>query len=673
MENSDCCKNSKRGEIATLLIIASLVVIGVSTIASTFLSKGRQTTSSRASGESTACTLNAAGSPCYQKSDGDVCAQDGKEGNCKKYSGLCYCENLHEPTQCGINNTGTCNGFTDCANCPNGAINCVGSICKNNDVAQCGIGGTERCSITSQCLNCPNGATSCIGEKCVNPDIPSVTPGSSISCTNPGYCSETGGCPNGYQCTVYYTCFQTTACGQVASPTPGSANTCEQTAGQSCLGSAGSCSSAGGGAGSGTCDGSGGYPYCCKWGTGGGSTCEQTSGQSCVSSSSVCSSNNGSQGSGTCNGGAGYPYCCKWGSQTPSATPTPGGSCSYDCVKNGTSGCPAGKKACNQTTRCCVAPSSTPGQTVSNTPTPTTPTRGTCKAENSACNINDPDACGAGCQELGCAYVGTETKCVRDTGVGPCEVDKCNAAKQCQTVHVGIKGGCTPTADNDCCPANQCSWDPTEKDCNQPPPNPGNTTISAPSVVEFVEDGIKDRNRAKAAITLSKNEFGAKIVCSQPTITPENTGAKCYEDPYGRFTPCDDPQSCSGTILAKNAGTCNIYFHCINIQNSADVSSSKTITIKAVKPTSTPPSAKKPSPTKKVNPECMKKELGDANCDEAINSEDYIIWGQDYIGEGQGSDNSESSSEKSTRKADFNKDKEVNLIDFEIWRRHIGE
>src|SRR3989338_3566616 len=57
MDNSDCCKrgpaprspahSGRSGEIATLLVIASLIVIGVSTIASNFLSR-KQTTSSSA-------------------------------------------------------------------------------------------------------------------------------------------------------------------------------------------------------------------------------------------------------------------------------------------------------------------------------------------------------------------------------------------------------------------------------------------------------------------------------------------------------------------------------------------------------------------------------------------------------------------------------------------------
>ena len=79
MDNSDCCKrgpaprspdhSGRSGEIATLLVIASLIVIGVSTIASTFLSR-KQTTSSSAKVKKTQGVL-----------DGVLCVRE--DFNCK--------------------------------------------------------------------------------------------------------------------------------------------------------------------------------------------------------------------------------------------------------------------------------------------------------------------------------------------------------------------------------------------------------------------------------------------------------------------------------------------------------------------------------------------------------------------------------------------------------------
>ncbi len=56
--------------------------------------------------------------------------------------------------------------------------------------------------------------------------------------------------------------------------------------------------------------------------------------------------------------------------------------------------------------------------------------------------------------------------------------------------------------------------------------------------------------------------------------------------------------------------------------------------------------------------QCPKKSIGDANCDDYINSKDYDMW------------KSEFTRTINTKDADFNADQEVTLQDFEIWRRN---
>ncbi len=78
-------------------------------------------------------------------------------------------------------------------------------------------------------------------------------------------------------------------------------------------------------------------------------------------------------------------------------------------------------------------------------------------------------------------------------------------------------------------------------------------------------------------------------------------------------------------------------------------------------PIPTPTPTRTPTPT----PSCPKKPQGDADCNGSINETDYTIWKCEFLGNGT------CSSPQSTRKADFNLDNKVNLVDFEIWRRSV--
>jgi len=60
---------------------------------------------------------------------------------------------------------------------------------------------------------------------------------------------------------------------------------------------------------------------------------------------------------------------------------------------------------------------------------------------------------------------------------------------------------------------------------------------------------------------------------------------------------------------------------------------------------------------------CNNKSSGDANCDENINDTDYTIWKCEFLGQGVCRNPS------SNKTADFNNDKRVDLVDFEIWRK----
>lgn len=65
-----------------------------------------------------------------------------------------------------------------------------------------------------------------------------------------------------------------------------------------------------------------------------------------------------------------------------------------------------------------------------------------------------------------------------------------------------------------------------------------------------------------------------------------------------------------------------------------------------------------------TSPNCPKKTQGDANCDGIINNQDYLRWKCEFTGVGE-------ECLVPGIQADFNQDKKVDLIDFEILRRGI--
>ncbi len=83
---------------------------------------------------------------------------------------------------------------------------------------------------------------------------------------------------------------------------------------------------------------------------------------------------------------------------------------------------------------------------------------------------------------------------------------------------------------------------------------------------------------------------------------------------------------------------------------SASPSLSPTLT-----PTATVPPL--PSPTKTPTPGACAKSNGDANCDGQVNLTDFEIWRKEFTGA------------LTTKTADFDSSGQVNLTDFEIWRR----
>ncbi len=54
---------------------------------------------------------------------------------------------------------------------------------------------------------------------------------------------------------------------------------------------------------------------------------------------------------------------------------------------------------------------------------------------------------------------------------------------------------------------------------------------------------------------------------------------------------------------------------------------------------------------------CALQRMGDALCDGRIDSADFEQWRNEYF------------AALATKKADFNKDDKVNLVDFEVWRK----
>lgn len=82
-----------------------------------------------------------------------------------------------------------------------------------------------------------------------------------------------------------------------------------------------------------------------------------------------------------------------------------------------------------------------------------------------------------------------------------------------------------------------------------------------------------------------------------------------------------------------------------------------------------------PIPT--VDPQCPKKPLGDANCDQAIDMKDYAIWKCEFLGNNvcSASDLLPPGTISSSGWANFNFqsfDASVNLVDFEIWRKNTA-
>ncbi len=58
---------------------------------------------------------------------------------------------------------------------------------------------------------------------------------------------------------------------------------------------------------------------------------------------------------------------------------------------------------------------------------------------------------------------------------------------------------------------------------------------------------------------------------------------------------------------------------------------------------------------------CPDKKLGDANCDNQIDDEDFLIWKDEYV------------RKKSSKTADFDHDQHVAVRDFEIWRQNFRQ
>jgi len=97
---------------------------------------------------------------------------------------------------------------------------------------------------------------------------------------------------------------------------------------------------------------------------------------------------------------------------------------------------------------------------------------------------------------------------------------------------------------------------------------------------------------------------------------------------------------------------------------SDDGSSSSTPT-----PTRTPTPSPTGNQTTGSPANCAKKSQGDANCDGNINNVDYNIWKCEFLNQGQCSDTS-IISHTTNKSADFNLDKKVDLVDFEIGRHN---
>lgn len=793
MENSDCCKNSKRdlsrgkvGEIATLLIIASLVVIGVSTIASTFLSKGRNTTSSRA----------AAGDSYFY----------------------------------------TCNY---CPYGPNGAISpCAPEACDPGDLDT----GTYTETVEPQqlCYGAgSSGGAMAYSTKnvrhCIEVAQPSATPtpGSNITCTNPGYCSEVGGCPNGYQCTVYYTCFQTSACGQVASPTPGS--------GSKIL----------------CCNSSGSKVACLDFPNDncpGGSTPYEASNCffSCPNSAPTATPTPASQmpcyynASGNLVNVGSCGFTCSSGGldcQTvgcagscpgtyggaPTATPTPAISgnhvkclygssgqnvgMTYYCSGNGSEDQGCDTESCLNISCGGTCPSSnsnptpTPTRPVvasTSTPTPTPiPTGKTCPgwgkacSQTKACQDADTNDCGLECcttdscgvakgtciilggepppNKLACknnACVGVydplcdaegnpnNTHCMdkcgpnaagnADCGAGGYQGNECicKAAPQCNT------GGATNCSPDWSCIENLANKSAVNKcyagsgQYSEDMGSPASATLSKSGENAVFTGSASDYysatwkflwTKTNQACTAQIKAFSMKsgqwnLASSQNISTTSCKNSACtlganwqgqgvsdrvlvnlggytndqtdcafnisqvklrhnYVPPrngtvYGKVY-VDENNDCKKqskeTLTVKNA---NIRSTNSALNTFTDKSGSYsivaaegkyTLIVDATKGYSYQCGGQQVSVTgnkqvmrdfmlkKKMSQSetelgtCPKKPQGDTNCDDVINETDYNIWVQEYTGQ------------ETTQNADFNRDGRVDLIDYEIWRRHIGE
>lgn len=275
-------------------------------------------------------------------------------------------------------------------------------------------------------------------------------------------------------------------------------------------------------------------------------------------------------GKGNCNDTWIYPTNTPIPSNTPipptnPPTPTSPPGCTFNCG-NGTCCKTKGESCSNCAADCGTCP--TIPITVTDTPVPTSPP--SCIGEGGNCLNNQQGCCGA----LECnttEFTGGYGTCMYLSGQGGCDKDVCRD-NVCRTVYYN------PGA-NGCDQPSKCTYD---SDCNQPPPPSSSCIIYGPSAITIGSDG-----KAYGGFTMTKDQSGGAIHCTQPTVAPQNTGAKCSEYNYGLFTDCFDGDSCSGTIVARDDGNCTISFSCEN----GVYQCSKTFDV--LRPTNTPT----PTPT----------------------------------------------------------------------------
>lgn len=178
----------------------------------------------------------------------------------------------------------------------------------------------------------------------------------------------------------------------------------------------------------------------------------------------------------------------------------------------------------------------------------------------------------------------------------------------------------------------------------QPWFNASNYPANLPAIWDQYWGYIHKQNIAPVLV----GEFGSKLQSTKDSqwfdslITYLGTGANGINWTFWSWNPNSGD---TGGLLQDDWKTLNTSKHSKLVPIQFALSGTGTVA-----PT-------QPQPTPTTAPTCKYFSYGDANCDNQVNNSDFTIWSEDFLSNG------------ATKRADFNKDGKVSLIDFEIFIR----